>query len=179
MNKLQQEVYECSSRWRAIDWDRKMGKSHLAINIAIREAITKPQATVAFLLPSRRMAHGSFRDTIDALPPQAINHTNRSELCIRLNSVMSNIRFYDYTDLCSLRGRSFDYVVFDESQDVDQVLWNCVIRPSITDTMTGVTLIGTHLPAWQWALVAGSKSPGTLWLNSSRYDNSRAKDLYE
>jgi hypothetical protein len=122
---------------------RRFGKSVMAINHLIREALRcdKPNPRYAYVAPtytqSKRIAFDYLVEYTRPLNPTV----NISELRVDFYGRRISLYGADHPD--SLRGIYLDGVVLDEIGDMNPKVWNEVLRPALADRKGWALFIGT------------------------------------
>lgn len=122
---------------------RRLGKTVLAINHIIREAMLceKENPRYAYVAPTysqaKRVAFDYLIKFTQPLSPVA----NISEL--RVDFYGRRISLYGADNPDSLRGIYLDGVVLDEVGDMNPKVWNEVLRPALADRLGWALFIGT------------------------------------
>ena len=139
----QLEVTKNTSRFRVVCAGRRWGKTHLAIRELAKFA-RYPDSLVYYISPSYRMSKQIAWRKLSKKLKQInwVTKANESELTLYLvNGSRIELKGADNYD--SLRGVGLNFVVFDETADIDPETWFEVIRPSLSDQQGHALFIGT------------------------------------
>lgn len=142
-NKIHEELE--SHRISVLVAHRRMGKTVLAVNHLIKQALTegKERGFYAYLAPYRvqaeQIAWGYLKHYTAVIPGVLLN---QQKLQITLPSGAS-IRIYGADNPDSLRGAYFDGVVLDEVAQMKPEVWGEIIRPALADRHGWAVFIGT------------------------------------
>ena len=132
LNNAQKAVASSDARFRVFVAGRRTGKTFLSVRELARFA-RFPNRRIVYIAPTYQMCRDIIWKDIQARLNKLnwISKVNESRLELTLvnNSVIS-LRSGDNPD--SLRGGGYDFVVFDETQDLKPELWNEVIRPALS-----------------------------------------------
>ena len=132
LNNAQKAVADSDARFRVFVAGRRTGKTFLSVRELARFA-RFPNRRIVYIAPTYQMCRDIIWKDIQARLNKLnwISKVNESRLELTLvnNSVIS-LRSGDNPD--SLRGGGYDFVVFDETQDLKPELWNEVIRPALS-----------------------------------------------
>lgn len=137
------EVYRSRARFRVVVAGRRWGKTALARVLMITRAAKKPRQRIWYVAPSYRMAKQiMWLDLLDAIPEKWIRKINETTLAITLkNGSRIELKGADKPD--SLRGVGIHFLVLDEFQDISELTWTQVLRPTLADTQGDAIFIGT------------------------------------
>jgi len=144
LSNKQQQIADCSTRFRVCVAGRRAGKTHLAMRELARFA-RQPNSMVWYLTGSRQQAKSlvwnKLKKKLTSL--NWIEDTNESELSIRLiNGSQICLKSAEQGD--NLRGESLNFICIDEFCDIDlDTVWAQIIRPSISDKKGHALFIGT------------------------------------
>lgn len=139
----QEVISNCPSRFRVAACGRRFGKSILAINEMAKFA-RFPKRKILYVAPTYRQARTVIWDEIkdQLIKRNWVTKINESDLSIRLvNGSIITIRSSDNYD--ALRGGKYDFIVLDESGDIDPATWYSVLRPTLSDTGGHALFIGS------------------------------------
>jgi hypothetical protein len=140
----QQEIADCTTRFRVILAGRRGGKTFLAMREVCRFA-SKPNSIVWMLANSRQQIKSlvwtKLKKKLNKL--RWVASTNESELTITLkNNSMICLKSAEQGD--NLRGESLDFICIDEFCDIDlEEIWHQIIRPSLSDKQGHAMFCGT------------------------------------
>ena len=143
LHSKQMKVYRSKARFRVVVAGRRWGKTALARVLMITRAAARPRQRIWYVAPSYRMAKQiMWLDLLDAIPPQWIRKINETTLAITLkNGSRIELKGADKPD--SLRGVGIHFLVLDEFQDISELTWTQVLRPTLADTQGDAIFIGT------------------------------------
>ena len=132
LNKAQTAVATSKSRFRTFVAGRRTGKTFLSVRELARFA-RFPNKRIVYIAPTYQMCRDiiwkDIQKKLNKLNWIAKTNESRLELTLVNNSVIS-LRSGDNPD--TLRGGGYDFVVFDETQDLKPELWYEVVRPALS-----------------------------------------------
>ena len=134
-----------SHRFSVLVAHRRMGKTVLAVNHLIKQAIVAPisRSSFAYLAPFRNQAKQIAWEYLrHYTAPIPYLDVNKSELSITLPN-SSKIQIFGADNPDSLRGAYFDGVVMDEVAQMKPEVWGEIIRPALADRGGKAVFIGT------------------------------------
>lgn len=140
----QQEIANCSTRFRCVLAGRRGGKTFLAMREVCRFA-SKPNSIVWMLANSRSqiksLCWNKLKKKLGKL--NWIRSTNETELTINLkNNSMICLKSAEQGD--NLRGESLDFLCIDEFCDIDlDVIFGQILRPALSDKRGHALFTGT------------------------------------
>ena len=144
---VQQELHDQldKHRWAVVVMHRRAGKTVMAINHLLREAIlcTKPNPRYAYIAPTYRQAKQVAWDYLKQFAvniPMARFH--ETELRCDLPNG-ARIQLLGSENPASLRGIYLDMACLDEMADMPENLFPEVIRPALSDREGKALFIGT------------------------------------
>lgn len=144
LSKPQQLIAECPIRFRVVVAGRRGGKTFLSMRELCRFA-SEPNSVVWYLTNSRQQAKSLVWDKLKKKlrTLRWIKDTNESELTIHLvNNSKICLKSAEQGD--NLRGESLNFIVLDEFADIDlDIIWNQIIRASLSDKKGHALFIGT------------------------------------
>lgn len=120
-----------------------VGKSRLAAVTLILEGLKCPQGSgVMYIAPTQGQARVIIWQVLMDLGREVIasSHVNNSEITLA-NGAIIYVRGADRPD--TLRGVSLSYVVLDEYADMKPIVWEQVVRASLSDKQGSAMFIGT------------------------------------
>ena len=150
LSKPQQQVAKSDKRFRVLVTGRRFGKTHLAIR-ELCKAASKPNQLVWYVAPSYRMAKQIVWDKLKnkLLDLNWVDRYNETDLHLILrNGSKICLRGADSYD--RLRGNSINFLIIDETQDVDKKAWMEVLRPTLSDTQGSALFTGTPKGLGNW-----------------------------
>ena len=137
-----------ASRFAVVVAHRRFGKTVLAINHMLKEALTcrKERGIFAYIAPmlkQAKMVSWDYLKHYSAVIPG--RKVNESELSIAVPSPGggSVIRIYGADNPDSLRGTYFDGCIMDEVAQMKTEAWQEVVRPALSDRKGWALFIGT------------------------------------
>ena len=145
--KLQADLHKRLSdkRWGVVVCHRRFGKTVMAINHLLRDAILceKPNPRFAYIAPTYRQAKAVAWDYLkqfaEKIPMVRFHETERR--CDWPNG--ARIQLLGAENPASLRGLYLDGVCLDEMADMPESLFPEVIRPALSDRKGYAVFIGT------------------------------------
>jgi len=139
----QQEIADCPTRFRTVVAGRRGGKTQLALREMARFS-APPNQVVWFMAATRQQGKSlCFNKLLKKLMSlRWVAHVNNSDLDITLkNGTVISIRSAEQGD--ALRGNKINFIVLDEFYDLDEYIWQQVIRPALSDTKGHALFLGT------------------------------------
>ena len=143
LSKPQRKVADDQTRFRVLVTGRRFGKTTLAIRELCYVA-REMDKVCWFVCPSYRQAKQIAWVKIKKLLKDLrwVKRINEAELTIELkNNSRICLRGADNKD--SLRGVGIDFLVLDESADIEESAWTEVLRPTLSDTKGKALFTGT------------------------------------
>lgn len=142
---LQKDIHGSLKRWNVIVCHRRFGKTVLAVNELIRQAVEcdKERPRLAYLAPTYKQAKSIAWDYLKhySRPIPGIK-VNESELRIDY-PWGARIQLFGCDNPDALRGIYLDGVVLDEYAQMPSGLFGEVIRPALSDREGWALFIGT------------------------------------
>lgn len=141
--KWQREVLQDETRFKVVVAGRRSGKSRLAAVRLLIEGLKCPKGSgVMYVAPTQGQARVIIWDLIHEIGHEIIasSHVNNAEITL-VNGTVIYIRGADRPD--TLRGADLWFVVLDEYADMKPVVWEQVIRASLSRHKGGAMFIGT------------------------------------
>lgn len=141
----QEDFHLSPARFRIISGGRRVGKSQVSLQEAIKASLEQPSQLVWWISPTYRDAKEvgweEFLTLRDCLEPaiRTINHTN---LYVEFTNG-SKLYFKGSDNPDSLRGRGVNFVVMDEAAFSHQAAWKKAIRPALSDKQGKAILISS------------------------------------
>lgn len=142
--RWQKEVFLDKTRFQVVVAGRRCGKTRKSAVKLITKALecTHEDATVLYVAPTYGMAKTLMWDLLVRLSFKVTRKSNVNDGEITLiNGVKIRIRGSDNPD--SLRGMKVYFAVIDEFKDIKPMVWEDIIRPSLSDLKGGALFIGT------------------------------------
>ena len=129
----QKQFHDSIARFRTLDSGRRFGKSHAAVNEAIKFAAQKPNSMIWVVAPVFAQAMINWRKFKYFLPKEIIKGPlHKTEKYIELiNGSTIWIKSGDNPD--TLRGEGIDLVIVDEAAMVKKEVWEEALRPALSD----------------------------------------------
>jgi len=141
----QAEIHRNLKRFSVLVCHRRFGKTYLAINTLLNEALVadRKDSRFGYVAPYLRQAKQISWDYLKRFALDIPGtHANESELSIDFPNG-SRVRLYGSDNGESMRGLYFDGVVMDEVADMRSETWPEVIRPALSDRKGWCLFIGT------------------------------------
>jgi phage terminase large subunit-like protein len=142
--KWQRECFEDQTRFQVVVAGRRCGKTRgSAVRAIVKGLECKHEdATVLYVAPTFGMSKTLMWDLLVRLayPVTKKSNVNDGELTL-VNGVKIRIRGCDNPD--ALRGMKVYYAILDEFKDFKDMVWEDIIRPSLSDLKGGALFIGT------------------------------------
>jgi phage terminase large subunit len=142
-------LFQQLQRFNVIVCHRGFGKTFLAVNVLIRQALKRPGTFYAFIAKT----YGQAKDiawqrvlklSCEPLVAEHVVEFNESEL--RANFANgSQIKLYGAENAETLRGLHLDGVVFDEYGLIPPATWEQIVSPTLTRRKGGAIFIGTPM----------------------------------
>lgn len=117
---------------------RQVGKSMMAINEVIRQAMRKNR-TILYITPTLSQSRKVFRDISKALSPHNLLRKTNETLLEMETITSSTVLFRSSEQKDTLRGYTVDFVVLDEAAFLSEEIWGLV--SPMTDVRRATTLI--------------------------------------
>lgn len=136
-------VHNSLKRFNVLVVARGSGKSVLAMNELIKQAMTGPaNEEYAYILPQQNMARRNVWDHLKRFsdPIPGVHYDNQQMVVRYPNGAKILLLGSDNPD--SMRGLHLRFVVLDEFDDMAADIW-MVVRPMLTNKRGGVIFIGT------------------------------------
>lgn len=149
LTPAQARIASDTSRFRVLVCGRKFGKTQLAIEEILGVALSRKDRQIAYLATN----YGEARDIvwdrlIKRLSPIIADEPNQQRLEIKVRSQdggTSQIQLKGWESVENLRGREFDFLVLDETQNYTNFLqtWSEVLRPTLSPRQGTALFMGT------------------------------------
>lgn len=139
----QREVLSDKSRFKIVCAGRRSGKSRLAAIMLLIYGLRCPKGSgVMYIAPTQGQARVIIWELLMELGNEVIasSHVNNMEIKL-VNGTYIYIRGADRPD--TLRGVSLSFVVLDEYADMKPVVWEQIVRASLSDKKGDALFIGT------------------------------------
>ena len=143
LHKTQSEVAVDLHRFRVLLCGRRWGKTTLAID-TIKARASIADSRIAYIAPTYQQARDIAWEQLKRECTEASQSINEARLEIRLvNGSLIILRGWESIE--TLRGQQFDLIVIDEVAMMRSfaLLWQEVIRPTLTDTKGEALFIST------------------------------------
>ncbi len=141
--KWQDEVLADKTRFKVVCAGRRCGKSRLAAIMLLIYGLKCPDGSgVMYIAPTQGQARVIIWDILMKLGLDVIagSHVNNMEIKL-INGCTIYIRGADRPD--TLRGVSLTFVVLDEYADMKPIVWEQIVRASLSDKLGDALFIGT------------------------------------
>lgn len=142
-------LFQQLRRFNVIVCHRGFGKTFLAVNLLIRQAVKRPGTFYAFIAKT----YGQAKDIAWARVLKACLQDAATEGVVTFNEAElranfangSQIKLYGAENAETLRGLHLDGVVFDEYGLIPPVVWEQIVSPTLTRRRGGAIFIGTPM----------------------------------
>lgn len=121
---------------------RRWGKTQTA-KLAILKRSVRPKQLIWYVAPTYGMARSILWDELkDGLPRKWVKSIHETRMSITLhNGTKIELKGADKPD--TLRGVGLDLLIIDEAQDIREITWFKVLRPTLASTRGDAIIIGT------------------------------------
>lgn len=145
-HKGQLQIIRNKARFKVIVCGRRFGKTTLAINELLKEALNTKDGLFWYVAPTYRQAKMIAWDMLlkqlRVLPKSLVQEPNSSDLSVIIgNNSKIVLKGADNED--SLRGVGLNGIVLDEYADIKPIVWREVIQPALIDKKGWAIFIGT------------------------------------
>lgn len=139
----QREVLSDKSRFKIVCAGRRSGKSRLAAIMLLIYGLRCPKGSgVMYIAPTQGQARVIIWELLMELGNEVIDSSHVNNMEIKLvNGIYIYVRGADRPD--TLRGVSLSFVVLDEYADMKPVVWEQIVRASLSDKKGDALFIGT------------------------------------
>lgn len=144
----QMKLHECDSRFRIVTSGRRFGKTLACVNEMIKYAWENPASLCWWVAPSYKQSQIAFRMATNKMPG-VILKANKNPMEIALLNA-SIIQFNSTDQHENLRGAGVNFLVVDEAANVDDNVWDDVLRPTLSDTLGKAIIISTPKGIGNW-----------------------------
>ncbi len=142
-------IFQRLRRFNVIVCHRGFGKTFLAVNLLIRQAVKRPGTFYAFIAKT----YGQAKDIAWARVLKACLQDAASEGVVSFNEAElranfangSQIKLYGAENAETLRGLHLDGVVFDEYALIAPNVWEQIVSPTLSRRHGGAIFIGTPM----------------------------------
>lgn len=150
LTKPQIDIFKDDSRFRIVMAGRRFGKTFLSRCELVTAALSKQNAQVAYIAPTRTQAKQLMWLTLkELLPPKYIRKKEEVDLQLTLING-SQIFLRGAESDTGLRGLGLDFAVFDEAAFMADGVWDAIVRPSLADKQGRALFITTPEIATEW-----------------------------
>jgi hypothetical protein len=142
LHKGQRKVFSDHRRFKVVVAGRRWGKTQTAKLAILRRAVRKRQL-IWYVAPTYGMARSILWEELkEAIPREWVRSINETRMSILLyNKTKIELKGADKPD--TLRGVGLDLLIIDEAQDIREVTWFKVLRPTLASTRGDALIIGT------------------------------------
>jgi hypothetical protein len=135
-------VFGDPRRFKVVVAGRRWGKTQLS-KLAILRRCTLAKQLIWYVAPTYGMARSILWDELkEAIPREWIRSINETRMAIVLhNGTRIELKGADKPD--TLRGVGLHLLIIDEAQDIREVTWYKVLRPTLASTAGDALVIGT------------------------------------
>lgn len=143
----QTQIAKDEHRFRVVDCGRRFGKTTLAVEEIKGKALANP-CRIAYVAPTFQQARDIAWELLKAELRPITNKVNESRLELTVRTISgeeSLIILRGWEAIETLRGQQFDFIVIDEIASMRnfQLMWEEVVRPTLTDTKGEALFIST------------------------------------
>ena len=145
----QEKIALDKHRFRVLVCGRKFGKTELAIEEILGKVLLKGNKEIAYLATN----YGEARDIawqrmVKRYKPIFAQEPNETRLEMKVyakDGATSQIQLKGWESVENLRGREFDFIVLDETQNYKDfwLYWQEVLRPTLTPRQGSALFLGT------------------------------------
>ena len=140
-HKAQWRMHKSKARFRVAPCGRRFGKTTMCINEGANHVLNDANAAVVWIAPVYRQCKVVYRVVKRALR-EVIAYSSDTDLrIVFLNG--NTWEFYSATNPDAMRGNHWTLAIFDETADIDEIVWTEIIRPALSDTQGRAIFIGT------------------------------------
>ena len=148
LHKTQSEVAIDTHRFRVLLCGRRWGKTTLAVQEMVANAISGNDRNIAYIAPTYQQARDIAWNELKKITHNIADNINESRLEITLRTTKggkSKIALRGWEAVDTLRGQYFHFLVLDEVATFRNfwVGWHEVLRPTLTDKKGDALFIGT------------------------------------
>ena len=128
----QKEVWNDTARFKVVAAGRRTGKSRLAANLLIFNALKADKGNVFYVAPTQGQARDIMWNLLLEVGQEVIksSHINNQQITLINGSVIS-LKGADRFD--TMRGVSLFWVCVDELSETKPEVWELILRPALTD----------------------------------------------
>lgn len=145
----QWDIFQRLQRFNVVVCHRGFGKTFLAVNVLIRQAVKRPGTFYAFIAKTYAQAKDIawsrvLKACLQDAAAEGVVQFNEAEL--RANFANgSQIKLYGSENAETLRGLHLDGVVFDEYGLIPPNVWEQIVSPTLSRRHGGAIFIGTPM----------------------------------
>lgn len=147
-HSAQRQLHDCDKRFRIVTSGRRFGKTLACVNEIIKYAWENPATLSWWVSPSYKQSRIAFRMATTKMPGVILKATQNPMEIVLLNA--SIIQFNSTDQHENLRGEGVNFLVVDEAANVDDNVWNDVLRPTLSDTLGKAIIISTPKGIGNW-----------------------------
>ena len=142
LHPAQLQIFNSKKRFKIVAAGRRFGKSYLSAWILLIKAIQSESKDVYYVAPTFQQAKDIMWSLLKDLGKNLIAsaHENTATLTL-INGRKIYLKGSDRES--TLRGAGLAYVVMDEMANIKPVVWEQIIRPTLSDVRGGCLMIGT------------------------------------
>lgn len=148
-HKGQIPIHKSKSRFRIATCGRRFGKTYLAINELVKQALTHSNWMTWWVAPTYNQSRIAYRIITANFDGVILNKRESPSMEIQwLNGSITQFKSSERGD--TLRGEGVHFLVVDEAQDVRDEDWYASLRPTISDKPGSALIIGTPKRIGHW-----------------------------
>jgi PBSX family phage terminase large subunit len=172
----QKTVVQSPKRFRVLLAGRRAGKTILAIEEMVFNAVTKKDARIVYIAPTFQSARDIAWEQLKNRTREIQPKLNEARLELELpnkHATNSKIFLRSWDAVETLRGQYFDFIVLDEVAQYRgfERGWNEVLRPTLTDRKGRVLFISTPLGFNHFYTLYNFQDPDYESFKFTSYDN--------
>ena len=148
LHPSQKQVVESSNRFKVLLAGRRFGKTVLAVEELVFNAISKQEARVVYIAPTFQSARDIALEHLLKRIERVVSNINETRLELEVSNKFggkSKIFLRSWDNIETLRGQAFDFIVLDEVAQYKAFWagWQEVLRPTLTDKRGHALFIST------------------------------------
>ena len=148
LHSAQKQVVESNNRFKVLLAGRRFGKTVLAVEELVFNAISKPAARVVYIAPTFQSARDIALEHLLKRIERVVSNINETRLELEVSNKFggkSKIFLRSWDNIETLRGQAFDFIVLDEVAQYKAFWagWQEVLRPTLTDKRGHALFIST------------------------------------
>ena len=148
LHPSQKQVVESSNRFKVLLAGRRCGKTVLAVEELVFNAISKQEARVVYIAPTFQSARDIALEHLLKRIERVVSNINETRLELEVSNKFggkSKIFLRSWDNIETLRGQAFDFIVLDEVAQYKAFWagWQEVLRPTLTDKRGHALFIST------------------------------------